>query len=61
MQDNIEKPFCPFMSTADTHQPCKANCALSIPTVEPPYVMCSIRLIAGQVTGEYNEDTNESD
>lgn len=59
MQDNIEKPFCPFMSTADTTCTCEAGCALSIPTVEPPYVMCSIRLIAGQITGEYDEGQSE--
>lgn len=60
MQDNIEKPFCPFMSTANAPYVCDTNCALSIPTVEPPYVMCSVRLIAGHFTGEYDEDTNDS-
>lgn len=60
-QTNGTKPFCPFMSTAGAPYVCDSKCALSIPTVEPPYVMCSIRLIAGHMTGEYDEDTNASD
>ena len=56
MQDDSKRKLCPFLSTHDNDCFCREDCALCIPTVEPPYVMCSIRLIAGQITGESNED-----
>lgn len=60
MQDIVEKQFCPFLSTPEITMLCNKNCALGIPTVEPPYVTCSIRLIAGEITGENDEDAGEN-